>query len=446
MVRRLLASLALFAGLAIAGTALDVHVAGARGGVVPVGAAHRGAPGPRPACDPDDGGLTLPDGFCATIFADSVGAARHLAVRGNGDVFVALNGRRGGPPGGVLALRDTDGDGRADVTERFGDAGGTGVGFFDGDLYFAPDDGIIRYDIGPEALTPAGPGERIVSGLPGPGTGHAAKNVAIDPTGNMYVNIGTPSNACQVETRTPDSPGQDPCPQLERRGGVWRFDARTPGQTQEDGTRFATGLRNTFALAIRPGTSELWGTQHGRDGLFQLWSDRFTAEDQAEKPAEEFVHIEEGDDFGWPYCYYDPIADRKVLAPEYGGDGREVGRCAGKKDPEIGLPAHWAPIATAFYTGTSFPARYRGGAFVAFHGSWNRAPLPQGGYNVVFIPFANGRPTGEWEVFADGFAGEDVSPSGAEHRPTGLAVGPDGALYVADDSGGRIWKIVYGVG
>jgi len=401
--------------------------------------------GPRPAaaCDPEAGGLTLPEGFCASVFADDVGAARHLAVRDNGDVFVALNARRGGAGGGVLALRDTDGDGRADTRERFGDAGGTGIGFFEGALYFAPDDGVIRYELEDGALAPSGPGERIVSGLPGPGTGHAAKNVTIDPDGNLYINIGGPSNACQRESRTAGSPGQDPCPQLERRGGVWRFDARTPGQTQTDGTRFATGLRNTFALTIRPGTSELWGTQHGRDGLHQLWDDLFTAEDQAEKPAEELVRIEQGDDFGWPYCYYDPIADRKVLAPEYGGDGEEVERCAQKKDPAVALPAHWAPMATVFYDGDAFPARYRGGAFIAFHGSWNRAPLPQGGYNVVFVPFADGRPTGDWEVFAEGFPGGDVSPGGADHRPSGVAVGPDGALYVSDDSGGRIWKIVY---
>lgn len=432
MSRRLLVPPALLAVLVVA--------------CVSVGADGAPTPASGAACDPDDGGITLPEGFCASVFADEVGAARHLTVRANGDVFVALAGRRGGAGGGVLALRDTDGDGRSDTRERFGDAGGTGVGFFEGDLYFAPDDGIIRYELAEDALVPTGSGERIVSGLPGPGTGHAAKNVTIDPEGNLYINIGGPSNACQRESRTAGSRGLDPCPQLERRGGVWRFDARTPGQTQADGTRFATGLRNTFALAIRPGTSELWGTQHGRDGLHQLWEGMFTAEDQAELPAEEFVRIERGDDFGWPYCYYDPIADRKVLAPEYGGDGEEIGRCAEAKGPAVALPAHWAPIATVFYDGGAFPARYRGGAFISFHGSWNRAPLPQGGYNVVFVPFAEGRPTGEWEVFAEGFAGEDVSPGGADHRPTGLAVGPDGALFVADDSGGRIWKIVYAGG
>jgi glucose/arabinose dehydrogenase len=395
-----------------------------------------------PACSPGASGLTLPDGFCATVFADSLGPVRHLAVRRNGDVFAAVARSRSGA-GGVVALRDDDGDGVSDLVERFGEEGGTGIGLLEGYVYLAPDDGIVRFPIEADGLVPSGAPERIVSGLPGPGTGHAAKNVTIDPQGHLYVNIGGPSNACQIDARTPGSPGQDPCPQLEDRGGIWRFDARTPGQTAADGERFATGLRNTFALAIQPGTGELWGGQHGRDGLQQLWDGMFTVEDQAEMPAEEFVNIRQGDDFGWPYCYYDPIRGVKVLAPEYGGDGTEVGRCADAKDPAVALPAHWAPNATTFYDGEMFPERYRGGAFIAFHGSWNRAPLPQGGYNVVFIPFEDGRPTGEWEVFADEFAGEDKSPGGAEHRPSGIAVGPDGALYVGDDRGGRIWRIVY---
>ncbi len=398
-----------------------------------------------PDCDPDDAGLTLPDGFCALVFAEDVGAARHLVVRENGDVFVALRGGRGGTGGGVAALRDSDGDGRADVVERFGESegGGTGINLFEGHLYFAPDDGVIRYPMLPESLTPSGPGERIVSGLPGPGTGHAAKSATIDADGNLYVNIGGPSNACQVEARTAGSPGRDPCPQLEKRGGIWRFDARRPGQTQDDGTRFATGLRNTFALDIHPGTGALWGAQHGRDGLHDLWREMFTVEYQAETPSEEFVMIREGDDFGWPYCYHDRETGKKVLAPEYGGDGEEVGRCAGAKGPAVALPAHWGPNAVVFYTGEQFPEKYRGGAFVVFHGSWNRAPLPQGGYNVVFVEFGPGETTGEWEVFADGFAGEDVSPRGAAHRPSGAAVGPDGSLYISDDRAGRIYRIMF---
>jgi glucose/arabinose dehydrogenase len=218
--------------------------------------------------------------------------------------------------------------------------------------------------------------------------------------------------------------------------------ADRPDQVQADGEHFATGLRNTFALSIGP-RGRLWGVQHGRDGVHDLWGDIYTAEQQAEVPSEEFVLIESGDDFGWPYCLHDPVIGAKVLAPEYGGDGKQVGRCGTAKGPAVAFPGHWAPTGLAFYRGDDLPERYREGAFVAFHGSWNRAPLPQGGYNLVFVPFRSGEPTGEWEVFADGFAGDDISPRGAAHRPAGVAIGPDGSLFVSDDTAGRIFRIVF---
>ncbi len=398
-----------------------------------------------PPCDPDDGGLTLPDGFCAVVVADSVGPARHIDVAANGDVFVAIRNRtlRDGSVvrGGIVALRDTDGDGRADVQERFGENGGNEVLLHDGFLYFAPDDAVLRYPLPEGSLTPSAPPDTIVSGLPAD-RNHRAKSLAVGPDGGLYVNIGAPSNACQERPRAVGVPGMDPCPQLEDRGGIWRFDAGRTGQTQADGVRFATGLRNTVALRIHP-SGALFGVVHGRDQLAALWSEYFTVEESAEKPAEEFVRIEEGDDFGWPYCYYDPELDQKVLAPEYGGDGMRVGRCAEKEDPLLDFPAHWAPNDLEFYTGDQFPERYRGGAFIAFHGSWNRAPLPQGGYNVVFAAFEGDEPTGEWEVFADGFAGGDRSPRGARARPVGVAMGPDGSLYISDSRRGRIWRVIY---
>jgi glucose/arabinose dehydrogenase len=132
-----------------------------------------------------------------------------------------------------------------------------------------------------------------------------------------------------------------------------------------------------------------------------------------------------------------------VLAPEYGGDGKKVGECAQKKGPVAVFPAHWAPNALAFYTGSMFPTTYRGGAFIAFHGSWNRAPEPQDGYNVVFQPMADGRASGPYQVFADGFAGPRKEPGLAAHRPAGVAVGPDGALYISDDQAGTVWRVSY---
>jgi glucose/arabinose dehydrogenase len=400
-----------------------------------------------PVCDDDNGGLTLPYGFCALVVAEEIGGARHLVVVPNGDVFVALRGsRRTGPSGGIAGLRDTDGDGKADTVVRFGEeyGGGTGIALHDGYLYFAHDGGVVRAPLPAGALEPTGLFEPVVAGLPGPGTSHAAKSAVIDGQGRLFVNIGSPSNACQEEDRQVGSPGRDPCPELETRAGVWMFDASGSDQSQADGVRFSTGLRNTFALAVHPSTGQLWGAQHGRDQLAQNWPDLFDEAENAEKPAEEFVQLDEGDDFGWPYCYFDPDLGRKVLAPEYGGDGETVGRCVDAKDPAVGFPGHWGPNGLTFYTGEMFPAAYRGGAFIAFHGSWNRAPLPQGGYNVVFVPFgADGQPTGEWDVFADGFAGEDKSPRGAAHRPSGVAVGPDGSLYISDDRGGRIYRVLY---
>ncbi len=389
------------------------------------------------ACDPDNGGITLPAGFCATVFADDVGAARHLAVAPNGDVFVAIGG---GDEAGVLALRDTTGDGHADVRVRWPQSGGTGIALRDGYLYFAANDAVLRYPRASGSLQPSGPPDTIVGGLPAR-PGHSAKSIALLGD-TLFVNIGSPSNSCQREDRSNGSPGLDPCPQLDTRAGIWRFALDRTGQTQADGTRFATGIRNAVGLAVDPRSGTLYATQHGRDQLFQNWGDRYTAEQGAELPAEELLRVHAGDDFGWPYCYYDQNQSKLVLAPEYGGDGQEVGRCATRKAPIAAFPGHWAPDGLLVYTGRLFPERFRGGAFIAFHGSWNRAPLAQAGYKVVFVPMSDGAASGDFTVFADGFAGGRLSPRDAAHRPTGLAQGPDGALYISDDQGGRIWRVV----
>lgn len=393
-------------------------------------------------------GLILPAGFCATIFADSVGSARHLVVAANGDVFVNIQSGRPNTynatiPAGVLALRDTNGDGVADLRERFADTGNTGIGLHAEHLYVDIGHSIIRYPMSPGSLRPSGPAEIVVSGLPTL-PGHRARNLAFSSDGSLYVNVGSATNSCQVRERQNESPGHDPCTELRTRAGIWHFDATRPGQQFTPGARFATGIRNATGLAIDPATGALFAASHGRDQLHQNWPLLFTAEQGAELPAEELFHVTQGDDFGWPYCYWDGAQRKRVLAPEYGGNGSEVGRCAARKGNVSAFPAHWAPNALTFYSGRVFPERYRGGAFIAFHGSWNRAPLPQGGYNVVFLPFTNGTTRGAWEVFADGFAGPDPQPSTAPHRPTGLAVGPDGALYLSDDVGGRIWRITFG--
>jgi glucose/arabinose dehydrogenase len=393
-------------------------------------------------CAPDNGGITLAKGFCASVFADSLAGPRHLLVAPNGDVFVALS------QGGVMALRDRNGDGVADQRNHFAEGNrASEVALFDGYIYTENGGDILRYRLPNGALAPTGEAEVVVKGLPR--GGHGAKTFTIDKDGSLYVNVGSATNACQRDDRKLESPGIDPCTELETRAGIWRFDARKLNQTQAEGEHFARGIRNSVAITINPHDGDLYVMQHGRDqlgGAGANWPKLYNNEEGAELPAEEMFHVQRGDDFGWPYCYFDPQQQKKVLAPEYGGDGRQVGRCASKKGDVAFFPAHWAPNALLFYTGQLFPAKYREGAFIAFHGSWNRAPLPQAGYNVVFQPMRNGRAAGAYEVFADGFAPnltvQRSTPRSGNHRPTGLAQGPDGALYISDDAGGRIWKVV----
>ena len=400
-----------------------------------------------PDCDPGNGGLTLPDGFCAVVVADELGQARHLDVSETGDIYVRVRSDDGAS-GGLVALRDADGDGHAEIQERFEDHYGTGLELRGDYLYVSTVGSILRYRLTEGQLVPDGPPETIVEGFPQQRS-HSAKGFTFDDSGSIYVNVGAPSNACQEQSRRPGSMGQQPCPQLERQAGVWRFDAERPGQTQEhDGHRFVTGTRNIVGLAWDPNGTGLYALQHGRDSLHTLWFEQyehFTDEVSAEVPSEEMLHLEDGANFGWPYCYHDRLQGHRLLAPEYGGDGEEIGDCDQHPEPVIAFPGHYAPNDLLFYTGDQFPERFQGGVFIAFHGSWNRAPLPQGGYRVAFVPFADGRPTGEWETFADDFAG--MSPVmdrlAAVHRPTGLAQGADGSLYVSDDAGGRIWRVVY---
>jgi len=392
----------------------------------------------RPTCAADNGGLTLQPGFCALVVAESIGPARHVVALENGDLLVAT----AGPKGGVRLLRDTTGDGKADVVSSFGIGGGTGIAFAGEYLYFATNDAVVRWHWQIGQLKPNGAPDTVVKGLTNQRQ-HSAKSIVVGSDGQLYVTIGAPSNSCQKVDRTPESPGQDPCPILDYAGGVWRFDPRHGGQTQSDGQRFATGLRNTVALALDPGTGSVFAAQHGRDQLHEDWSKFYNDEQSAELPAEVVFKLEAGGDYGWPYCYYDWRKRQNVLMPEYGGDGKTQGRCDAAPKPVVAFPGHWAPDGMVFYNSRHFPLKYRGGMFIAFHGSWNRAPLPQAGYKVMFVPVERGVATGAAEVFADGFAGKVVTPQGARYRPTGLAVGPDGSLYVTSDQGeGAVFRIL----
>jgi glucose/arabinose dehydrogenase len=392
----------------------------------------------------EDAGIRVPEGFDAEVFAEGVGRARHIAVRDNGDVYVAL--RKPTEGSGIAALRDEDADGAADRVEYFGEHAGTGIAIHDGFLYASSDDAIYRYPL-PEgdALVPAGAPETVVEGFPEQRR-HASKAFTIDDSGNLFVNVGAPSNACQAEDRTLGSPGQERCPLLEEHAGIWRFDVDKANQSFEDGERYVTGTRNIVALDWNPLVGELYFVMHGRDQLHELFPDLYTVEQSAELPPEELHVVREGANYGWPYTYWDHQAGARMVAPEYGGDGETVAQEGDYEAPLLTFPAHWAPNDLLFYTAQDgLPEGARGGAFIAFHGSWNRAPLPQGGYNVAFVPFEGAEPTGQWSVFADGFKGPEVleDEDDAEFRPMGLAQGPDGALYITDSVQGRIWRVTH---
>ena len=393
-------------------------------------------------CASGNGGLPFQTGFVPYWLQATCQPPRHLVIRDNGDIFVAAAGSRQGGAGGVYALRDTDGDGRVDRRTRFGDLGGTGIQLVGEDLYFAPDDRVLRYHVPAGAMEPSGAPEVVVRNLPSSGS-HRAKSIAVDGRGGLYVNVGSPSNVCQPRKHGGQDQRGRTMPELERRAGIWRFDASRVNQEQAAGERYATGVRNAVALTYRPATDGRVrrGTRPRR--VVPALSGLLRRGGRCRKPAEELIRVERSDDFGWPYCYYDPITRRKVLAPEYGGDGSRVGRCSRAKSPLFGFPGHWAPDGLLFYTGEMFPEQYRRGVFVAFHGSWNRAPLPQGGYNVTFLPLDGDQPTGDYEVFMDGFMGRGDGPDSAMRRPVGLAQGPDGSLYVTDDRQGTLWRIVY---
>ena len=399
------------------------------------------------ACDADNGGIRLPSDVCAVVVADNLGSARHLTVSTAGDLFVIRRVQRGdSESGAVVALRDRNGDGRADVIKQFGSHYGTSIEWRRGYLYVSSETELVRYQMPPGSLVPHADPEIIVSGIrPNPDVSHRANAFTFDESGHLYLALGAPSDACQSAVRQPGAPGLNPCPQLEYSGGIWRFNAATPGQRHErDGVRFATGVRHAVAIGWHP-DGRLFAVQHGRGDLNRLWPNRFSVEDNADLPSEELLVIRDGGNYGWPYCFHDTARKKHVLAPEYDGDEALARMCAKLTSPAVAFPAHMAPDDILFYRGAALPARYRSGAFVSFRGGYGRYPLEQRGYLVAFVPFNhNGLPSDAWEVFADGFAGSTriQTPRDALYRPVGLAEGPDGALYISEDVKGRIWRIV----
>ena len=399
-----------------------------------------------PALAQENAGLKLPAGFKANLYANNIGGARHIAITKSGVVFAKLNNpnKEGNA---IIRLEDTNNDGVADKINGWAKYGGTGIFVKGNSLYASSNEAIFKYDLNSkdEVVNPLTP-QTIVSGLLDRRQ-HNSKSITFDKGNNIYVNIGAYSNACQVEDRKAGSQGRVPCNILDSAGGIWKFDGTKENQTYKDGKRYATGLRNVVGLDWNNETNQLYVAQHGRDQLNSFYPNLYTDAQNAELPAETFYAINEGDNAGWPYVYYDPSQHKKIVSPEYGGDGMKEGSSE-FKDPAVAFPAHMAPMAVLFYTGNQFPAKYKNGAFISFHGSWNRSPLPQEGFFVAFIPFKNGKATGEWEIFANGFAGTEngakvTNTSKAKARPCGLAQGPDGSIYVSDDTKGSIFKISY---
>jgi glucose/arabinose dehydrogenase/cytochrome c553 len=409
-----------------------------------------GARAALPVPDADDGGIRLPPGFRALVVADNLVVGRKsgtsdeklrfLAIAPNGDIYAKIY-----HTGGILAMRDTKGDGRVDLIKEFGATGGTAVAFHDGWLYHSSRTAVFRYKYTPGELVPSGEPETIVYGLPAE-KDHDAKSFAFDDQGHMLVEIGSPYNVYSNPDRQFGAKGMDATEFQKTHGGFWIFDPNKPNQTIADGRRWATGERHTLALVWNPSSRNFFNVMMGRDNMNIVDPEHYDALDNAERVSEEMHVLREGINLGWPYTYWDPIKQERMVAPEFGGDNHKRDTSGAYDKPVIAFPGHWAPLQMAYYSGTQFPARYQGGMFIAFHGSWNRAPLPQAGYKVAFIPFnAQGMPTGDYETFADGFSGLDsfTVPGDARFRPCGVAVGPDGSLYVGDTEKGRIWRIIY---
>lgn len=402
-----------------------------------------------PQGDPDNGGLFLPGGFEAVVVVDSLPArARHLAVNEIGDIFV--KGNRPMTGGANFVLRDTNGDGKADSIKNFGPFENegpyaTGMRIHNGYLYTASQNIVYRYKLTKGEMVPSSAAEIIVVDS-GRRREHDGKPLAFDNQGNIYVPFGGPSDACQEMNRVPSSPGMYPCPLLDSNGGIWKFKADKLNQFRSrDGIKVATGLRSVVAMSWNKTDNTLYAVGHGRDGMGQTWPQFYDPWESANLPSEAFYKLKPGADAGWPYYYYDQMKKKVMLNPEYGGDGKKELKSDSITKPLMGFGGHWAPNDLLFYTGNQFPDRYKKGAFVAFHGSTNRAPYPQAGYIVAFVPFENGKPVGTYEVFADGFTGIDtvVNTSDAHHRPMGLAQGPDGSLYISDSKKGKIWRVMY---
>ena len=391
----------------------------------------------------ESAGLKLPAGFHATVVADGlVKGARHIAVRKNGNIYVSTRPERGEASTGIVAVK-LDKNSKAVQTEHFSNVdGGTGMRLYKDALYVAGHDGIYRFKFHGNELVPSAPPETVVSGLP---SGNMA--IAFDDSGHLYMTVRGAGNIC-VDPKAPKDVkpvGLNPCPLLVNAAGMWRFDAEKMNQKfPADGEQVATGIRDMTAVDWSKELKGIYGVMQGRNGTAKLVPGM---PEESDTVAEEMHRIDKGANLGWPYTYYDTALKARVLAPEYGGDGKTPPSGGDYSTPVLAFGSHQSPVDLQFYDGKEFPKKYLGGAFIAFQGgSGPMLATGRSGYNVTFVPFDKSGKPGTPEVFADNFAGPDAADRNtgkAQFRPSGIAVAPDGSLYVVDTLKGRLWHITY---
>ena len=393
------------------------------------------------AAEPD--GLVLPPGFHATLVGDLGNAVRHMAFRDAGTLYVSTDRpTRDAPDAGIIAVRLGKDHKIEGEPQHFSSVdNGTSILFHDGALYAGSASAIYRFKFAGKELVPSAAPEVMVDNIP------RRSAVAFDNKGMMYVAVGGSGNMC-VDPNAPKGSipvGINPCPDMNTRSGIWRFDGAKPGQKFLEGEHFASGIRDLNAMAWKPGVG-LYTVMYGRDATEKNWPDLVSAADGL-NIADEMFLVGKDTNMGWPYTYWDGAKKVRLTAPEYGGDGKSVVSDLKYAVPVAAFTAHVAPQDLAFYTASQFPAPYRGGAFIAFHGAGgDDTAVGDVGYSVVFVPLNKSGKAGTPKVFADGFAGPKENRNGkkANFRPTGVTVGPDGALYIADSQKGRIWRIAYG--
>jgi glucose/arabinose dehydrogenase len=378
---------------------------------------------------PEDRTPQAPPGFTVSLYADGLDYPRWLYVLPNGDLLVsesrtepdtlsgvtdaeALRGLKesgylGKSANRITLLRDGDGDGRPELRKTLIDNLNQpfGMALVGDTLYVANTDAVLRfpYEAGQTEITAAG--EKIVDLPAGGYNNHWTRNIVANAAGSkLYVSVGSATNV--------DEEGLDA--KVPERAAILEINPDGSGKRI-----FANGLRNPNGMDWAPGTDVLWTAVNERDGLGDdLVPDYITS-------------VRDGAFYGWPYAYFGANED-----PRHAGKRPDLVAKAVVPDYPVG--AHTASLGLVFYDGTAFPEKYRGGAFIGQHGSWNRSEFA--GYKVLFVPFADGRPNGPAEDFLTGFIGNE-STKEVYGRPCGVAVLPDGSLLVADDAGDRIWRV-----